>query len=77
MVKDRIKAGDYLYVEYGHNHKSDGPAGYVSNLDKYYNACHSVGATLVIVSPIERINTFTDGAYQHTLDGFASMLQIR
>lgn len=72
MVKDRIKAGDYLYVEYGHNHKSDGPTGYVSNLDKYYNACHSVGATLVIVSPIERINTFTDGAYQHTLDGFAT-----
>lgn len=24
MVKSRIKAGDFLYVEYGHNHKSDG-----------------------------------------------------
>lgn len=72
MVKDRIKAGDYLYVEYGHNHKSDGPTGYVSNLDKYYDACHSVGAKLIIVSPIERINTFTDGAYQHTLDSFAT-----
>ena len=71
MVKSRIKAGDYLYVEYGHNHKDDGPTGYVANLNKYYNTCHDAGAKLIIVSPIERINTFTDGAYQHTLRGFA------
>ena len=72
MVASRIKAGDYLYVEYGHNHKNDGPTGYVANLDKYYNKCHEVGAKLIIVSPIERINTFSSGAYQHTLDGFAT-----
>lgn len=71
MVKDRIKQGDFLYVEYGHNHKSDGPEGYIKNLDKYFNACNEVGATLIIVSPIERINTFTDGQYQHSLRGFA------
>ena len=72
MVESRIKEGDYLYVEYGHNHKDDGPTGYVNNLDKYYNKCHEVGAKLIIVSPIEHINTFSDGAYQYTLRGFAT-----
>lgn len=58
MVKDRIKAGDYMYVEYGHNHKSDGPTGYKACLDKYYNACHAVGAKLIIVSPVQSINSW-------------------
>ncbi len=71
MVKDRIKAGDYMYVEYGHNHKDDGAAGYLTHLDKYYDACKAVGANLIIVSPIERINTFSNGAYQYTLRSFA------
>lgn len=71
MVANRIKAGDYMYLEYGHNHKTDGTEGYLACLDKYYNKCHEVGATLIIVSPIERINTFSDNAYQHSLRGFA------
>lgn len=58
MVKDRIKAGDYMYVEYGHNHKSDGPTGYKECLDKYYNACHAVDAKLIIVSPVQSINSW-------------------
>lgn len=56
MVKTRIKAGDYMYVEYGHNHKSDGPTGYKGCLDKYYNACHAAGAKLIIVSPVQSDN---------------------
>lgn len=56
MVKNRIQAGDYMYVEYGHNHKSDGVVGYLNSLRKYYDACHSVGATLVVVGPIDRHN---------------------
>ncbi|MGN0149583.1 MAG: SGNH/GDSL hydrolase family protein [Clostridia bacterium] len=73
MVKSRIKAGDYMYVEYGHNHKDDGPTGYTANLDKYYEACHSVGAKLIIVSPIERINQWDSATSQYTqsLNGFA------
>ncbi len=58
MVKDRIKAGDYMYVEYGHNHKDDGPSGYKSHLDKYYNVCHAVGAKLIIVSPVQSVNSW-------------------
>jgi uncharacterized repeat protein (TIGR02543 family) len=44
----------------------------LSCLDKYYDLCSSVGAKLIIVSPIERINSFTDGAYQHSLRDFAT-----
>ncbi len=58
MVASRIKAGDFMYVEYGHNHKNDGVVGYLNSLRKYYDKCHEVGATLVIVGPIDRHNTY-------------------
>lgn len=54
VADENIKAGDYMYVQYGHNHKNDGEKGYLGALDKYYQSCKRVGATLVIVSPIER-----------------------
>lgn len=73
MVASRIQAGDYMYVEYGHNHKTDGTSGYLSALDKYYNKCHEVGAKLLIVSPIERINQWDSATstYTQSLNGFA------
>lgn len=75
MVKNRIKAGDFLYLEYGHNHKSDGVTGYLGDLTKYYDACHSVGATLVIVGPIDRHNTgqydSATNTWSSTLNGFS------
>ncbi len=66
MVSSRIKEGDYLYVEYGHNHKNaTGQSytseywlnNYVSSLKKYYEACKNAeggAATLIIVGPIDR-----------------------
>lgn len=54
VADENIKQGDYMYVQYGHNHKNDGVHGYVCALDKYYQTCKREGATLVIVSPIER-----------------------
>ena len=75
MVKSRIKAGDYMWVEYGHNHKDDGPAGYTNNLSKYYDACKAVGATLILVGPIDRIQSsqYTSGTntWSQTLKGFS------
>ncbi len=76
MVSTRIKAGDYMYVEYGHNHKDDGPTGYLANLEKYYKACQNAEggpANLILVSPIERINQWDDATktYTHSLAGFA------
>ncbi len=57
-VKSRLKAGDFLWVEYGHNHKTDGAEGYKNCLGKYYDACKAVGATLILVGPIDRINWY-------------------
>jgi lysophospholipase L1-like esterase len=66
IARDNIKAGDFMYVEYGHNHKnSSGQSftseywlnNYLGSLPKYYNACKDAGATLIIVGPIDRHNT--------------------
>lgn len=51
-----IQAGDYVYVEFGHNHKSDGPTGYANAIKKYYEKAHSVGAYTIFVSPCDRHN---------------------
>ncbi|MCD8181156.1 MAG: hypothetical protein LUF26_06755 [Firmicutes bacterium] len=76
VVKSRLKEGDYLYVEYGHNHKSDGVAGYLSCLNKYYEACKSVGATLILVGPIDRVQTSqydsSTNTWSQTLQGYAT-----
>lgn len=73
VVKDRIKNGDFLWVEYGHNHKSDGVAGYESVIGKYYDACKKVGATLILVGPIDRINNYdaNTNTWHSSLKGFS------
>lgn len=72
-VKDRIKEGDFLWVEYGHNHKSDGVAGYESVIGKYYDVCKKVGATLILVGPIDRINNYDreSNTWHSSLKGFS------
>ena len=74
-VKNNIKPGDYMFVEYGHNHKEDGPAGYLAALPKYYEAAHSKGAYLIIVGPIDRHNSTqydsSTNTWSSTLSGFS------
>lgn len=66
IVRDNIKAGDYMYVEYGHNHKNNEGQSYTNEywlhnylncLPKYYEACKDAGATLIVVGPIDRHNS--------------------
>ena len=86
MVKSRIKDGDYLYVEYGHNHKNSDTQdftseywmnNYISALPKYYEACKAVGATLVIVGPIDRHNATqyesSTNTWSSTLSNFSNL----
>lgn len=61
IAKANIKKNDFMYVEYGHNHakendKPHGSSGYLDCMSKYYEACKAVGATLVLVGPIDRHN---------------------
>ncbi|MCC8161023.1 MAG: hypothetical protein LIO53_06940 [Oscillospiraceae bacterium] len=84
VVSSRIKAGDYLYVEYGHNHKNSSSQSYTSEywlhnylsaLPKYYDACKSTTdggkATLIVVGPIDRHNS---SQYDSTTNEWSSTL---
>ena len=67
----RLKPGDYLYVEYGHN--EGGVTSFTNNLETYLSDANAAGAYLVIVSPVERRNSW-DGAtstWGRSLQGIA------
>ena len=67
----RLKPGDYLYVEYGHN--EGGVTSFTNNLETYLSDANDAGAYLVIVSPVERRNSW-DGAtstWGRSLQGIA------
>ena len=61
---DKIKEGDFLIVEFGHNDQKidylDAFGGYTENLRYYVNFAREKGATPILVSPINRI-IFTEG----------------
>ncbi len=70
-AKSQWKAGDYLYVEYGHNENSTDE--YRSHLDKYYDAAHEAGVRLILVGPIDRIQDgrFSNGQWTSSLKGYS------
>lgn len=63
------KAGDYLYIQYGHNEKS--AEEYKSNLEKYYTSAHKDGVKLIVVGPIDRVQ---DGRYDSESHTWSSSL---
>jgi len=66
-----LKPGDYLYVEYGHNDNS--VESYTNNLEAYLSDATAAGANLIIVSPIERHNTWDSEnlVWKRSLQGYA------
>lgn len=67
-----LKEGDYLYVQYGHN--EDGASGYKNRLGAYYDKAHAAGAKLIIVSLIERHNTWNKETQTYG-SGFTSIIE--
>ena len=67
----RLKPGDYLYVEYGHN--EGGVTSFTNNLETYLADANTASAYLVIVSPVERRNTWdsTTSKWGRSLQGIA------
>ncbi|MBR3764577.1 MAG: rhamnogalacturonan acetylesterase [Clostridia bacterium] len=61
-IYDRIKKGDFLFVQFGHNdEKSADPARYTDpdtafqeNLEKFVNVARNKGATPVFITPVTR-----------------------
>lgn len=76
-----VLPGDVVWFEFGHNDSkiTGDPAtnGYLSSLETYYNAITEKGATLVVVSPIERClaTQYSDGAWSHTLSQYTPAAQ--
>ncbi|MDO5397445.1 MAG: hypothetical protein Q4G33_05900 [bacterium] len=74
-AKENIQAGDWVYVQYGHNHKDDGPLGYLKSIPKYYEYAHSKGAYTVYAGPIDRHNEgqydASTNTWNSTLNGFS------
>lgn len=64
----QLKKGDYLYVEYGHN--ESGADSYYSNLADYYDIAHQAGASLIIVSPINRHNSWKDDKWNSNFTSY-------
>ncbi|MEK8215437.1 hypothetical protein [Paenibacillus sp. FSL L8-0463] len=77
QFKDRIQPGDYVFFEFGHNHKTDGPTGYYNGISYYYDYVHSKGAEFIVVGPIDRHRAYQYTAatnkWTSTLDGFSAI----
>lgn len=59
VVTSKIKKGDYLMIEFGHNDQKvsslDAFGGYADNLRYFVNAAREIGAIPILNSPINRI----------------------
>lgn len=76
IIYDRITAGDFLFIQFGHNdEKPEDPtryaspeAGFPENLEKFVNVARNKGAIPVIITPVTRYNRNGPGAlYKHDL----------
>lgn len=74
VVKERLKKGDMLFVEFGHNDQKnetlDAFGGYADNLRYYVNEARRVGAYPVLCSPINRIIFQEDGTLLNLLGDY-------
>lgn len=73
-IEDRIGAGDFLFIQFGHNdEKAEDPARYTdpdttfpAYLERFVFAARSRGAHPVIITPLTRYNRHAPGAsYRH------------
>lgn len=71
VVKERLKAGDYLFLQFGHNDQKvkelDPFGGYTKNLKYYIDYAKSVNAYPVLCTPINRIIFEDDGSLRDLL----------
>lgn len=72
-VASGLKAGDYVFVEFGHNdQKNDGKPGYgafynfMQNLKMFADVCKKADAQLVLCTPIRRLMFDANGKIKDT-----------
>jgi lysophospholipase L1-like esterase len=85
-VLKSVKAGDFLFIQFGHNDQKTGDPDYVyasaaldkykANLTKMVNEAKGKGATPVLVTSPERMSFFSSGD-KNTLGGYpAAMIEV-
>ena len=74
-IYDRMEAGDFLFIQFGHNDEKEQDAAryaaafgdYAVNLEKFVNAARNKGAIPVIITPCcRRLFSGNTPAYRHT-----------
>lgn len=63
-IKAKIKAGDYLLIQFGHNDEDGNPAAttFYNTLKTYVDYAKSVGANPILITPVTRRTFATDGS---------------
>lgn len=77
--KDKIKKGDFLIVEFGHNDQKDASldayGGYSDNLRYYINFAREKGAVPILGAPINRIIFNEDGTLLNLLGDYRNAVK--
>lgn len=74
-IQPKIKAGDFLFIQFGHNDEKSGTTDdYKTALKRYIDDARAHGATPILVTPLER-NTWTGGVLNHSHGAFPAAMQ--
>ncbi|MFC0270395.1 rhamnogalacturonan acetylesterase [Metabacillus herbersteinensis] len=81
VILERIKPGDYLFIQFGHNdQKSYGTqpfTSYQSHLEQYITGAWVAGAIPVLITSVNRRKFSEEGKLQNTLGDYpAAMTQL-
>lgn len=74
-IQPKIKAGDYLFIQFGHNDEKSGTtADYKTALKRYIDDARAHGATPILVTPLER-NVWSGGTLTHSHGAFPAAMK--
>ena len=73
-IRDRIKPGDFMVIEFGHNDQKkpelSAEGGYSKNVGALIDLAKAKGAVPIVCSPINRIIFEPDGHLKNLLGGY-------
>ena len=72
-ISERIQAGDFLFIQFGHNDEkpedptryADPEGAYAANLERFVSAARDKGAIPVIITPLTRLDRSASAKYRH------------
>lgn len=74
-IQPKIRAGDFLFIQFGHNDEKSGTTtDYKTALKKYIDDARAHGAIPILVTPLER-NTWSGGVLNHSHGAFPAAMK--